>query len=159
MDDAAITWVLDTFPYGLYTVTIHWNGEDHAMLASWVTQASFVPAMVAISIENESRMLPMIREARSFGMNVLSQKQKRLAEKLGRTSFQAAQKLKGVALKPGPRFRVPILADGLGWLECRLIGTLPAGDHTLVLGEVVEAGRERDGEPLTPETAGTRYGS
>jgi flavin reductase (DIM6/NTAB) family NADH-FMN oxidoreductase RutF len=34
---------------------------------------------------------------------------------------------------------------------------MPAGDHTLVLGEVVEAGVEREGEPLAMTDAGMKY--
>jgi len=41
-----------------------------------------------------------------------------------------------------------VLAEALGWVECRVVATLPSGDHTLVLGEVVEAGVEREGKGL-----------
>jgi flavin reductase (DIM6/NTAB) family NADH-FMN oxidoreductase RutF len=47
--------------------------------------------------------------------------------------------------------------DCLGWVECRVVATLPAGDHTLVLGEVVAAGVEHEGEALTLEEAGFKY--
>src|SRR2546426_8420677 len=44
--------------------------------------------------------------------------------------------------------------------SCRVVATLPAGDHTLVLGEVVEAGVEHDGgQALTQEEAGFKYRS
>jgi flavin reductase (DIM6/NTAB) family NADH-FMN oxidoreductase RutF len=53
---------------------------------------------------------------------------------------------------------VPVLADALGWLECRVVATLPSGDHTLVLGEVLEAGVEHEAaKPLTLEMAGLKY--
>ena len=46
------------------------------------------------------------------------------------------------------------------WAMCRLVATLPAGDHTLVLGEVMNAGVEHaDGHPLTQEEAGLTYPS
>jgi flavin reductase (DIM6/NTAB) family NADH-FMN oxidoreductase RutF len=51
----------------------------------------------------------------------------------------------------------PVLADALGWLECRLLTTVPAGDHTVALGEVLAAGVEREGEPLTLQEAGFKY--
>jgi len=38
-----------------------------------------------------------------------------------------------------------------------LAATLPAGDHTLVLGEVIGAGVEHEGEPLTLADAGFKY--
>ena len=50
-----------------------------------------------------------------------------------------------------------MIAPCLGWLECRLVATMPAGDHTLVLGEVVEAGVEREGLPLTLAETGMKY--
>jgi flavin reductase (DIM6/NTAB) family NADH-FMN oxidoreductase RutF len=45
----------------------------------------------------------------------------------------------------------------LGWVECRVVTTLPAGDHTLALGEVIGAGVEHEGEPLTLSEAGFKY--
>jgi flavin reductase (DIM6/NTAB) family NADH-FMN oxidoreductase RutF len=65
-----------------------------------------------------------------------------VAEKLGRGSAGAPPTLKGIKTKPAPTSGVPVLADALGWVECRVVATLPSGDHTLVLGEVLEAGVE-----------------
>jgi flavin reductase (DIM6/NTAB) family NADH-FMN oxidoreductase RutF len=51
-----------------------------------------------------------------------------------------------------------VLVDALGWLECRLVATLPSGDHTIVLGEVVDAGLEHAGaQALTLQEAGFKY--
>lgn len=158
MDDAAAKDVFGRYPYGLYGVTVAHGGEEHAMTANWVTQASFDPPMVAVAVENTSRTIGMIRDARHFAVNLLQQSQRELAGKLARSSEQAPDKLKGVRTKPGPTSGAPILADALGWVECRLIATLPAGDHTLVLGEVVGAGVEHaDARPLTLDEAGLNY--
>src|SRR5438552_829037 len=51
----------------------------------------------------------------------------------------------------------PILEDALGYLECRVAGELPAGDHTVFVGEIVEAGVLREGEALTMRETGFRY--
>ena len=158
MDDTAKQTVLGSFPYGVYALTLAHGGEDHAMTANWLTQASFEPPMVAVAVENTSRTIGLIRDARHFVVNVFLEGQRELAGKLGRSSTDAPQKLKGVKTKPAPAWGGPILADALGWLECRLVATLPAGDHTLVLGEVVEAGVEHgDSKPLTLQQAGFKY--
>jgi flavin reductase (DIM6/NTAB) family NADH-FMN oxidoreductase RutF len=160
MDDATIKDVLRRFPYGLYGVTVAHGGEEHGMTANWVTQASFEPAMVAVAVENTSRTIGMIRDARHFAVNLLQDGQRELAGKLARSSESAPHKLKGIKTKPAPASGAPILADALGWLECRLITTLPAGDHTLVLGEVMNGGVEHaDARPLTLEAAGLTYAS
>jgi flavin reductase (DIM6/NTAB) family NADH-FMN oxidoreductase RutF len=157
MDEAAKKTVLRHFPYGLYVVTVRHDNEDHGMTANWVTQASFEPPMIAVAIENTAKTIGMIRDAHHFAVSLLQKDQRDLAGKLGRSSEQAPQKLKGLKTKPAPVSGTPVLADALGWLECRLMITVPAGDHTLVLGEVVEAGLEREGEPLTLQEAGFKY--
>ncbi|MGH7701317.1 MAG: flavin reductase family protein [Gemmatimonadales bacterium] len=149
--------VLRQFPYGLYVVTVAHGGEEHGMTANWVTQAAFEPPMIAVAVENTSKTIGMIRDSHHFAVNVLHQGQRDLAGKLGRSSAQAPQKLKGIKTKPAPGADTPVLADALGWVECRLVTTLPAGDHTLVLGEVIEAGVENEGEALTLQEAGFKY--
>jgi flavin reductase (DIM6/NTAB) family NADH-FMN oxidoreductase RutF len=158
MTDAAKQTVLQHFPYGLYALTIAHGGDEHAMTASWVTQASFEPPMVVVVVENTSRTIGLMRDARHFVVNVLRDGQRDLAGKLGRPSANAPQKSKGIKTKPAPTWGGPILADALGWLECRLVATLPAGDHTVVLGEIVEGGVEHgDALPLTLRQAGLTY--
>ncbi len=157
MDEAAKKAILRHFPYGLYVVTVTHDGEDHGMTANWITQAAFDPPMVAVAIENTSKTIGMIRDSRHFAINLLLTGQRDLAGKLGRSSGQSPQKLKGIKTKPAPVSGVPVLVEGLGWVECRVVAALPAGDHTLVLGEVVGAGVEQEGKPLTLEDAGFKY--
>lgn len=158
MDSAARKTVLRHFPYGLYVVTVAYGGEEHGMTANWITQAAFEPPMLAVAIENTSKTIGMIRDAHYFAVSLLASGQREVAGKLGRTSEQAPQKLKGLRTKPAPVSKTPVLADGLGWVECRAVASLPAGDHTLVLGEVVEAGIENpDAQPLTLQEAGFKY--
>lgn len=157
MDAAAKETVLRLFPYGLYAVTVAHDGEEHAMTANWVTQAAFEPPMVTVAVENTSRTIELIRDAHHFGVCVLGEGQRELAGKLGRSSDKVPQKLKGIRTRPGPVAGTPLLVDALGWLECRVITALPAGDHTVVLGEVVAAGVEREGKALTLQEAGFNY--
>lgn len=158
MDDAAKQTVLRFFTYGVYVLTVRHEGEEHGMTAIWVTQTSFEPPMVAVAVGSTSKTIGLIRDAHHFAVNVLQQGQRELAGKLGRASAGAPHKLKGIKTKPAPTSGAPILADALGWVECRVVATLPSGDHTLVLGEVIAAGVEHDGgRPLTPQEAGLDY--
>jgi flavin reductase (DIM6/NTAB) family NADH-FMN oxidoreductase RutF len=159
MDAAAAKTILEHFPYGLYVVTVRSDGEDHGMTANWITQASFDPPMIAVAIENTSKTIGLIRDSHHFAISLLTTEQREIAGKLGRTSEQAPQKLKGVKTKPAPTAQTPVLTEAVGWVECRTVATLPAGDHTLMLGEILEAGVENgDAEPLTLQAAGFKYG-
>jgi len=157
MDEAAKKAILRHFPYGLYVITVTHGGQDHGMTANWLTQAAFEPPMAVVAIENTSKTIGMIRDSHHFVINLLLSDQRDLAGKLGKSSEQAPQKLKGIKTRPAPVSGTPVLVDALGWVECRVVATLPAGDHTLVLGEIVGAGVEHKGEPLTLQDAGFKY--
>lgn len=157
MNTADKQTVLRMFPYGLFAVTVRAGDDQHAIVAAWVMQASFAPPMVVVAAESESRCLPLIREAKAFAVNILGTDQRELASHLGLGGASGAPKLSAVPVQPGPVTGAPVISSCLGWLECRLVATMPAGDHTLVLGEVVEAGVQREGHPLTLAEAGMKY--
>jgi len=159
MNEAATHNVLERLACGLHALTVKHDGEEHGMTASWVSQASFHPPMIVVAVENRSKAVGMIRDAHHFALSVLRAGQRDVAEKLGRASAGAPNTLKGIKTKPAPTSGVPVLADALGWVECRVVATLPSGDHTLVLGEVLEAAVEHsDAERLTLGEAGLEYG-
>lgn len=156
MDENAKKTVLRMFHYVLHAVTVPGPDGGHGFTANWVAQAAFDPPMVSITVENDSRAIELLRVAGVFAVNVFASGQRELAGQLGRRWRTNPDKFQGVATETGVT-GCPLLLDALGYLECRVRGALPAGDHTLFLGEVVEAGVRREGEPLTMAAAGFRY--
>src|SRR2546422_8321361 len=155
MNEAGQEPVVRHFTYGLYAVTVKREGDEHGITANWVSQASFEPPMVVVAVESRPKIIELIRDAHHFAINVFHEGQRDLAEKLGRAGAGASQKVKGIKTKPAPACGAPVLAEALGWVECRVVATLPSGDPTLGLGEVVEAGGEHErGQPLTRRGAG-----
>lgn len=140
MNEAAKQTVLEHFAYGQYALTVKRESEEHGTAARWVSQASLDPPMVVVAVETTSTTIELIRDAHHFAISVFHDGQRDLAEKLGRAAAGASQQLKGIKTKPAPVSGAPVLADALGWVECRVVATLPSGSHTLVLGQVVEAG-------------------
>jgi flavin reductase (DIM6/NTAB) family NADH-FMN oxidoreductase RutF len=155
MDEAAKKTVLRLFSYGLYAVTAQDENGANAFTANWLTQVSFEPPMVAVAIEHDARSLGMIQRSGRFGVNLLAGGQRELAGNLGRSSQRNPNKLADVAYRLVED--VPVLEDALGFLVCRVRSSQSAGDHTLVVGEVVEAGVLREGENLTLRETGFRY--
>ncbi len=157
MNEAAKKTVLRLFTYGLFVVTAGQGDEASAMTVNWLSQAGFEPPMVMLAVEADSRSRRVIEAAGAFAVNVLDSGQRELAGQLGRASVKRPDKFQGVATTAGPVTGAPLLQAALGWLECRVAGSLPAGDHVVVVAEVVEAGVNREGRPLTMAEAGFRY--
>jgi flavin reductase (DIM6/NTAB) family NADH-FMN oxidoreductase RutF len=160
MDQDAKKKVLRRIVYGLYAFGVQDDeaeGGAHAMTVNWVTQVSFEPPMIAVAVENESRSLPLVRRARSFALSILPTGTRQLAGKLGRSSANVPNKLDGVEHHPAPVTGSPVLDEATGWLDCRMVSEQPAGDHVVIVAEVVEAGMQREEKTLTLEEAGFRY--
>jgi flavin reductase (DIM6/NTAB) family NADH-FMN oxidoreductase RutF len=156
MDENAKKTVLRMFNYVLCAVTVPSSDGGHGFTANWIAQAAFEPPMVSITVENDSKAIGLVREAGVFAVNVLATGQRELAGQLGRRSRTNPDKFVGVAVETGAT-GCPLLLDALGYVECRVTGELPAGDHTLFLGEVVEAGVRSEAQPLTMAETGFRY--
>ena len=156
MDLATKKKVLRTFTYGLYAVSCADEGEVNVFTANWLTQVSFEPPLIAISVENTSKSLPMILRSRVFTVNVLRSGSRELAGQLGKSAIQHPEKLNGVEYYLGEN-RCPILRQAMAWVACKVEHTAPAGDSTLLVAEVVDVGMLGEGQALTMAEAGFRH--
>src|SRR5215467_2407543 len=136
--------VLRTFTYGLYAVSCSHAGEVNVFTANWLTQISFDPPLVAISVENTSKSLPMILHSRKCTINVFRAGDRELAGKLGKSALQHPDKLTKISFHLGDN-GCPILDDALAWVACEIRHPAEAGDSTLVIAEVVDVGMVADG--------------
>jgi flavin reductase (DIM6/NTAB) family NADH-FMN oxidoreductase RutF len=158
LDDAAKKKVLRDFTYGLYAVTAAHDGERGVFTANWLSQASFEPPLVMLSVENDSSTLQLIRGSGRFVVCPLDADQKGLAGDLGRPKARAGDKfakfdLPVVETSSGD----PALANSLGYVVCDVRSESPAGDSVVFIGEVVEARSFTDAPPLEMRAAGFRH--
>jgi flavin reductase (DIM6/NTAB) family NADH-FMN oxidoreductase RutF len=158
MDPAIKKQALRKFTYGLYAITCIEGDEVNAFTANWLTQVSFEPPLLAVSIENDAKSLPMIERTRKFAVNVFhaSTEHIKLAGTLGKSAFKHPDKLKGIDYTLKGNGYVT-LDEALSWVACEVRQTILAGDSTLLVAEVVDAGMLNEGEPLTMKEAGFRH--
>src|SRR6476620_7783610 len=118
-DQAAKKKVLRDFTYGLYAVTAAHEGERGVFTANWLSQASFDPPLVMLSVENDSSTLPLIRASGRFAICPLDEGQKQLAAALGKPKARAGDKYDALDLAVvETESGVPALAESLGYVVC-----------------------------------------
>ena len=158
LDQAAKKKVLRDFTYGLYAVTATHEGERGVFTANWLSQASFEPPLVMLSVENDSSTLPLIRASGRFAICPFDAEQKALAAALGRPKARAGNKFETVDLAVvDTASGVPALADTLGYVVCQVESEVPAGDSVVFVAEVIEARSFSDVPPLEMRQAGFRH--
>jgi len=128
------------------------------MTAAWVSRVSWDPPLLMVSIAPSRHTLTLIREYGEFVVNVIGKTLEKAAyEVFGFKSGRIVDKFveSGVKIRRGEKTRAPVLEDSIVAMECKLVKTVEAGDHVLVVGEVVNAIKFLDETPsiLMPETS------
>ena len=133
-----------TLTTGVYVIGVAHGGRTNGFTAAWLTQVSFDPLLLALSVNPDHASYPLLRESHAFTVNVLRARPARacppLRVSIGTDHGQAGRR--ALAGRPD-RSADPARRGGL--LDCRVVGRMAAGDHELVVGEVV------GGEVLAPE--------
>jgi flavin reductase (DIM6/NTAB) family NADH-FMN oxidoreductase RutF len=127
---------LGRFASGVTIVTTRdTSSRDHGLTVSAFCSLSLEPPLVLVCIDNEASMHPVLDQASHFAVNVLAANQESLAR---RFAASETDRFDGVGYVRGVT-GAPILDDVLAYVECRKTTALPAGDHTIVIGEVEHA--------------------
>ena len=132
--------VLRMIPYGLFILTTQdKSGQIAAAAVNWVTQTSFKPPLVSVAVRQDSFAHQAIQESGVFALNALGKDQSATAFAFFKPTVREGMTLSGEAFHFGETGS-PIFESAVGYVECRLAGSLAVGDHTIFAGEVVTAG-------------------
>ncbi|MER6127706.1 flavin reductase family protein [Streptomyces sp. NPDC001795] len=130
---------------GVAVITAQMGGRPVGFTATSLTSVSAEPPIVSFGIGVGASSWPAVSEAEHVGVHILGEHQEALAltfAKSGADRFGAP-----TSWREGPE-GVPVLDDVLAWLVCRVVARVPAGDHRIVLAEVVLGDPSGVGRPL-----------
>ncbi len=130
---------MGTLVGGLYIITAARDDAKSAMLASWVSQASFSPPGLTIAVAKDRAIESLLYPGDSFVLNVLAEDTYLPLMRHFLKRFEPGEdRFAGIKSYTALN-QAPILAEALAYLECRVVSRMEASDHWLVYA-VVEAG-------------------
>ncbi|MSQ40091.1 MAG: flavin reductase [Dehalococcoidia bacterium] len=145
-DQEQLRQVWSRFATGVTVITtLDAQDRVHGMTANALCSVSLDPPLALLLVAQERATHTLVARRRSFGINILAEHQREAA-------VYYAQGLKDGPLPDGVRFRftpqgTAVLEGCLGYLDCQVVAEHKAGDHTLFIAEVLEAGASQ-GQPL-----------
>ena len=154
--------VLWKVPSGLYVIGSTDKGERrNGMTLNWLTQISFDPKLVGISVEREAFTHELIEAGGVFSVCLVDREDRAIVRKFTKP---VEVDLDAKTLNDFPYFDgrtgAPVLSQSVAYLECEVRDTVAAGDHTFFVGEVVDAQFRKDEETpvLRMEDTRMNYG-
>jgi len=155
--------VLWKMPSGLYVVGSTDGAERrNAMTLSWATQVSFEPKWIGIGVERDALTHELIAASGAFTLCMIDREDRAIVRKFTKPVDVdlAARTLNGFAYLDGPATGAPVLAQSVAYVECEVRQPVTIGNHTLFLGEVVNAAflQDEETEVLRMEDTRMSYG-
>ena len=119
------------------------QGSPHGLTVSSFTSVSLDPPLILICLGHAVTNLEEFRQAKHFGISILSDQERTMSERFAQKGHDRFDGVNWIAGETG----VPLLAEALATLECAVYQRFLAGDHDILVGEVVRTS-VREGKPL-----------
>jgi len=145
--------VLDKFHYGIYLITVSSAEGYNGMIASWVTQCSHEPPLVAMAIRKSRLAHQQILESGTFCINVLPKESVDMIRQFKIPDWK--KKFDSLNYKLSSN-GLPVLDDCIGYLDFSLESTIDAGDHALFIGRIKAGATMKAAEAAALSTANYR---
>ena len=146
IDTSEFRRVLGHFPTGVTVVTSRRpGGGPCGLTVNAFCSVSLEPPLVLVCIEQDADSHECFELAGAYAVNILEGER---GETLSRrfSSWRRDDKFEGIAFR-SEATGAPILQEALAWVDCRIVDSRPAGDHTILVGEV-QAADAHEGTPL-----------
>ena len=151
-DREAISLAMGRISHGVYVLGTRRGRQMTAMTAAWVARVSDRPPSVAVAVRDDRYTHDIIVESGTFALSVLREDQVNVATHFAETSGEYHDKLHGVPYGQS-QGGSPVLLDCLAHLDCRVLDSARAGNHTVFIGEVTAAESYGQDYPLLYDPA------
>lgn len=134
------------FPAGVTIVTLKAGEDVHGLTVSAFASVSPDPPLVAVIIDRRHTAQQLLeQEDAVFAVNILAEDQRDLSNRFAWSKEDRFALGSWTTAVTG----APVLTDAVAWLDCKIYSRLPAGTHTIYIGQVVASAVPRpDGAPL-----------
>lgn len=138
---------MSRFATGVTVVTATSRGERFGITASSFVSVSADPPLVLACLARVLHTHAAIEESRAFAVNILGVHQVMVGRRFAGLTPEAADRFVGLPCSTSVTGS-PLLDESLASFDCRLYGSHDGGDHTIFVGEVVDARIHSDEAPL-----------
>lgn len=145
VDPAAFRQAMGLFATGVGIVSLaRPDGMPSGITANSIVSVSLEPMLVSWSIQNGSSLFDLYAKADHFAISILNADQRELALRYAARGDSLTQSGDFETTERG----LPVISGAVGTIECRHWSAYPAGDHTMIFGEVVGIQANEGVDPL-----------
>jgi flavin reductase (DIM6/NTAB) family NADH-FMN oxidoreductase RutF len=157
MNEESKKKILRTIPYGLYVIGVRDGASHHAFTGSWLSQCSMKPPRVMLGVRHGTHSFELLKKGKVFSVNFIAKDDRKILEQFFKAAPSNGDRF-GELTYQTKKTGAPILDKATSYLECEVVHIHEAGDHSIVIGEIVGAEVLADVPPLIMSDTPWHYG-
>jgi len=147
LDSEQLRHAMRAWTTGVAVVTARYDGQQYGMTVNSFNSVALEPPVISLTLKRLTHTHELVEKSGEFAMTILSSKQKELSDRFAGKIPDIHDRFEGVPTET-LFMDVPILKNGIAFFNCRVIGSMPVGENTLFVAEVIAARGDGEGDPL-----------
>ena len=147
IDSEQLRHAMRAWTTGVAVVTAAHDGQKYGMTVNSFSSISLEPPLISVTLKQLTHTHELVVKSGEFSITVLSADQKELSDRFAGKLPDIKDRFEGIPIET-LSIDAPLLKGGIAYFNCRVVNSIPIGENTFFLAEVIAARREGDGEPL-----------
>lgn len=147
LDSEKLRQAMRAWTTGVAIVTSIYEGRQYGMTVNSFTSVSLDPPVICVTLRRLTHTHELVVKSGMFAVTILTAEQNDLSDRFAGKIPGIVDRFEGVQTET-ISLDAPVFKEGLAYFDCRVINSIPVGENTLFLAEVLDARGEGEGEPL-----------
>ena len=147
LDPEQLRHAMRAWTTGVAVVTARYEGQQYGMTVNSFNSVSLEPPVVSVTLKQLTHTHELVVKSGMFAATILTSEQKELSDRFAGKISNITDRFEGVQTDT-LSIDAPILKNGMSYFNCRVLNSIPIGENTLFIAEVIAARGEGEGNPL-----------
>src|ERR1041384_7174837 len=147
LDPEKLRHAMRAWTTGVAIVTSIYAGEQYGMTVNSFTSISLEPPLVSVTLKRLTHTHDLVVKSGMFSVTILTAAQKELSDLFAGKMPYVTNRFDNVETET-ISLDSPVFKDGMAYFDCRVVNSIPVGENTLFIAEVLDARGEGGGNPL-----------
>ena len=147
LDPEKLRHAMRAWTTGVAIVTSIYADQQYGMTVNSFTSISLEPPLICVTLKRLTHTHDLVVKSGMFSVTILTSVQKELSDRFAGKMPDITDRFEGLQTET-ISLDSPVFKDGMAYFDCNVVSSMPVGENTLFIAEVVDARGEGEGEPL-----------
>lgn len=147
LDPEKLRRAMRAWTTGVAIVTSIYEDQQYGMTVNSFTSISLEPPVICVTLRRLTHTHDLVVKSGLFSVTILTAAQKELSDRFAGKIPNITNRFDGVQTET-ISLDAPVFKDGMAYFDCQVMTSMPVGENTLFVAEVLDARGEGEGEPL-----------